>query len=300
MNLNRQGRTKARTIARLLPGNERPREAGHVAQPLWGVPLPTGVSRQCSTRTFGVSQLRRALNRTTLHCKAVSTVFALAVIAGPVSGTEHSQDSQIVAPENLPQTLTGPYQVQVGDQLYVGFFNTPQLDQTRTVGPDGDIFLPLVGRVHTVGRTVDEITDELKERYAKELVEPQITVSVQQYAGMSVYVGGEVNSPGVLPYRGELTAVQAIMDAGGFKTTASLGDVILIRKGPDAEPVGTKINVKDILHKGKFDEDVTLGPADIIFVPRSKVANVNLFVEQIIRNNIPIPVSLSFGVWKQR
>lgn len=232
--------------------------------------------------------------------RALFHTLAVAVLLGLTATTGQAQKSSLVAPKDLPQTLSGPYQIQVSDQLYIGFFNTPQLDQTRTVGPDGDIFLPLVGRVRAVGRTVDDITEELTARYSHELVEPQITVSIREYAGMKVYVGGEVLSPGMRPYRGGLTVVQAIMDAGGFKTTASLSDVILIRKGPEGEPVGSKINVKDILHKAKFGKDVPLGPSDIIFVPRSKVANVNLFVEQIIRNNIPIPVTLSFGVWATR
>ena len=232
--------------------------------------------------------------------RALFHALAVAVLLGLTATTAQAQESSLVAPQDLPQTLSGPYQIQVGDQLHIGFFNTPQLDQTRTVGPDGDIFLPLVGRVRAVGRTVDAITEELTARYSHELVEPQITVSVREYSGMRVYVGGEVLSPGMRPYRGGLTVVQAITDAGGFKTTASLSDVILIRKGPEGEPVGSKINVKDILHKAKFDQDVLLGPSDIIFVPRSKIANVNLFVEQVLRNNIPIPITITFGLYTPR
>jgi protein involved in polysaccharide export with SLBB domain len=208
-----------------------------------------------------------------------------------------SQEKSLVNPEELPPALSGPYRVQVGDILEIRFFKSTQLNQSLTVGPDGDIYMPLIGKVHVFDRTVTEITDDLNERYAAEVVEPQVTVNVREFSGLRFYVGGEVLAPGMRPYRGDLTVVKAIMEAGGFHTTAALSTVVLIRNGDNDQPVGTKINVKDILHKGKFDRDVALEPSDIIFVPRSKVANVNLFVEQFIRNNIPIPISLGFGVW---
>lgn len=184
-------------------------------------------------------------------------------------------------------TLSGRYRVMIGDTVAVDFFKTTDLSSSLTVGPDGDVFLPLIGRVRVAGRTLDEVTEELTRRYRSQLADPQITVSVVEYAGLSVYVGGEVNEPGIVDYRGGLTAVQAIMNAGGFKTTASLSNVLLIRKGPNNEPVGTVVNVKDILHKAKFDNDQPLQPTDVIFVPRSKIANVNLFIDQYIDNNIP-------------
>ena len=56
--------------------------------------------------------------------------------------------------------------------------------------------LQLIGSVRVAGRTIDEITDELTTRYAKELVQPQVTVAVKEYSGLKVYVGGEVNTPG--------------------------------------------------------------------------------------------------------
>jgi hypothetical protein len=69
----------------------------------------------------------------------------------------------------------------------------------------------------------------------------------------------------------------------------------VIRKGPQQEPLGTIVNVKDILSKARFDQDVPLAPTDVIFVPRSRIANVNLFVEQFIKNNIPIPFAFGYS-----
>jgi protein involved in polysaccharide export with SLBB domain len=150
------------------------------------------------------------------------------------------------------------------------------------------------GAVRVGGRTVAEITAEVTTQYARELVQPQVTVAVKEYSGLKVYVGGEVNTPGIQVYRGGLSALQAILAAGGFKNSASLKSVILIRKGQDGGPTGTRVDLSRVLKHAEFDRDVPLSPSDIVFVPRSGIASVNLFVEQFFRNNMPIPIYLGF------
>jgi len=187
-----------------------------------------------------------------------------------------------------------PYRVRVNDVLEFLFFKNSELNQTRTVGPDGEVALQLIGGVRVAGRTVAEITDELTTRYARELVQPQVTVAVKEYSGLKVYVGGEVNAPGIQVYRGGLSALQAIVAAGGFKNTASPKSVILIRKGEGGRPASSRVDLSRVLKHAELERDVALAPSDIVFVPRSGIANVNLFVEQFFRNNIPIPIYLGF------
>ena len=117
---------------------------------------------------------------------------------------------------------------------------------------------------------------------------------------MKIYVAGEVNTPGMLEYHGGLTLVQAIMQAGGFLTTARRSQVLVIRKGSDGQPLGSQVNVGDILSEARFETDIALAPSDIVFVPRSAVANINLFIEQYITNMLPIPFYLGFDVIRAR
>ena len=189
-----------------------------------------------------------------------------------------------------------PYRVQINDVLEFLFFKNTELNQTRTVGPDGMASLQLIGSVQVVGRTVDEITAEVTTLYARELVHPQVTVAIKEYSGLKVYVGGEVQQPGIQIYRGGLTAVQAIFAAGGFKTTATLSSVLRIHKGPKGEPIGEILDLDRVLKHSEFGLDVALTPADMIFVPRSTIANINLFVEQYFRNMWPIPVGIGWSI----
>ena len=196
----------------------------------------------------------------------------------------------------VAQPTPAPYRVQVNDVLEFMFFKNTELNQTQTVGPDGVVSLQLIGSVQVGGRTVEDITAEVTKRYAKELVLPQVTVAVKEYSGLKVYVGGEVNAPGIQVYRGGLTALQAVVAAGGFKTTASLSSVVLIHKGPSGEPVGALVDLSRVLKHAEVERDVALAPADIIFVPRSGIANVNLFVEQYFLKMWPIPLYVGYQV----
>jgi polysaccharide export outer membrane protein len=220
-----------------------------------------------------------------IRSAAVVAIVCFGALA--VSTSVNAQAPALVDPKSLPEVVSGPYKVAVGDVLEINFFKATQMSTTRTVGPDGEIYLPLVGRVAVMGRTVDDVTAELNTRYGEEMVNPQITVSVSQYSGLKVYVGGEVNFPSLRDYRGGMTLVQAVMDAGGFKTTGRQKEVVLIRKVPGSPPVGTYVNCKEILRGYKVENDVPLAPLDIIYVPRKHISDVNLFVEQYINANIP-------------
>jgi len=187
-----------------------------------------------------------------------------------------------------------PYRVQVNDVLEFLFFKNTELNQARTVGPDGSLSLQLIGTVQIAGRTIEDIADEVTKRYAKELVQPQVTVAVKEYSGLKIYVGGEVNQPGIQVFRGGLTALQAVVAAGGFKTTASLSSVVLIHKGPSGEPVAGIVDLSRVLKHAELERDVALAPADIVFVPRSAIANVNLFVEQYFKNMWPVPLYIGW------
>ena len=139
------------------------------------------------------------MNRTKLQLFAIVSkglvAFCCLCLVAPTTANA-DQESNYVTAEELPPIYTGIYRIQVGDVLNVNFFKTTQLNQTLKVGPDGDLYLPIVGRIRVAGRTVDDITEELTEGFSKEMVDPQITVSVAEFSGLFVHVAGEVKNPG--------------------------------------------------------------------------------------------------------
>jgi protein involved in polysaccharide export with SLBB domain len=180
-----------------------------------------------------------------------------------------------------------PYRLQVGDKLAVRFYFNPELNETLVVRPDGMISLQLIGDVEAGGCTPEALAAAITQRYTGELANPKVTVIVEQF-GSRVYVGGEVGKQGVVWLSGGLTLFQAIQEAGGFLPTAHRKQVILIRKGPDARPVGYALDVRAIASGERPDQDVFLQPYDVVFVPMSKIANVDLFVKQYMRDLLPV------------
>jgi protein involved in polysaccharide export with SLBB domain len=185
--------------------------------------------------------------------------------------------------------------LQVGDLIAIKFYQNPDLNEDVVVRPDGKISLQLIGDVTAAGREPAALAADLEQAYLRELARPRISVIVREPRAHRVWVGGEVGKQGVVPLSGGLTLFQAIQEAGGFLTTAHRKQIILIRKGPDARPVGYAMDVRPVASGERPDEDVFLQPCDVVFVPMSKIANVNLFVKQYIRDLLPIVPGFGFA-----
>jgi len=189
-----------------------------------------------------------------------------------------------------PET-PAPYVLQVADQLAVRFYFNTELNDDVVVRPDGMISLQLIGDVQAAGRTPEGLAAAITERYVGELANPKITVIVRSL-GSRVYVGGEVGKQGVVALSGGLTVFRAIQEAGGFLTTAHRTQVVLIRRGADGQMKGYEVDMRPVLDGKDPSLDVPLQPYDVVFVPRSKIAEVNRFAEQYIKNNLVIPFAV--------
>lgn len=181
-----------------------------------------------------------------------------------------------------------PYALQIGDELAIKFYTNPELNEDVKIRPDGMISLQLIDDVQAAGRSPADLDAELTHRYTGELADPQISVIVRTAAGHRMYVDGEVTKPGVVEVMGGMTLYQAIAMAGGLTDNAHRKQVILIRRGPDGQPVGRAIDVRAIQRGSGPGNDVPVRPMDIVYVPKSKIATVDLFVKQYFRDALPI------------
>lgn len=187
-----------------------------------------------------------------------------------------------------PTTPTAPYVLTSGDQLAVKFYKSPELNEDVIVRSDGMISLQLVDDVPAAGRTPAQLSADLRQRYAKELADPAISVIVRKPVGDRIFVGGEVGKVGPVDLVGGLTLFQAVQEAGGFLKTAHRAQVILIRRTPDGKATGRSVDVRPVQTGESPEDDVLLAANDVVFVPRSKIGNVDVFVEMYIRDALPI------------
>jgi len=189
------------------------------------------------------------------------------------------------------------YRIQVGDQLDIKFFYNPELNEQVTVRPDGRISLQLVHEIKVAGLTPAELTGSLTKKYAPELKRPEITVIVRSFGAHKIYVDGEVTKAGMVPLMGFMTVLQAISQAGGMKDTARTSEVVIIRRGENNEPFVSQVNLQKVINGTDMSQDITLKPFDIVYVPRSPISNVDVWVDQYIRKIIPISFSTGVGYY---
>ena len=176
------------------------------------------------------------------------------------------------------------YSIQPGDQLDIKFFYNPELNENVTVRPDGVISLQLVDEIHASGLTPAQLDDLLTQKYSHELKKPMVTVIMRSFTMQRVYVGGEVNRQGFVNLTAGMTPLQAVLEAGGLKETADPEAAIVIRKGPDRQPVPVRVDLKTAVSGGSGEAGTPLQPQDVVYVPKSAIAEANKFVKQYIED----------------
>ncbi|PKN64362.1 MAG: sugar transporter [Deltaproteobacteria bacterium HGW-Deltaproteobacteria-15] len=171
------------------------------------------------------------------------------------------------------------YVIQPGDQLDIKLFYNPELNETVSVRPDGMISLQLIDDMKAAGLKPSELDEEITARYSAELQKPMVTVIVRSFTGQRVYVGGEVNTQGLFDFTAGMTPLQAVLNAGGFKETANPTAALIIRKGSENRPVPIRVNLKENLNG---IDGALLQPQDVVYVPKTFIAEANKFVNQYI------------------
>ena len=186
------------------------------------------------------------------------------------------------------------YTIQPGDELGVDFYLNPEFDDQVAVSPDGKITLRLIGQVQASGITPPQLAQEIDRKYLTELRSPDAVVHVKNMPARQVYVQGQVNKPGAFPLQTGMTTLQALADAGGVTPDAADDSVVLIRRDACGRPAGERLNIASAVKSPGNGEDAALMPYDVIVVPRSRIADIDLFVKHYIRDALPIEPYMSF------
>lgn len=192
------------------------------------------------------------------------------------------------------------YTLQAGDVMDIKFYYNPELNELLPIRPDGKISLQLIDEVDAAGLQPSELERVLTEKYSVIFHQPEIAVIVKEFAGQKVYVGGEVISPSVIPVNRNTTVLQAILNAGGFKESAALESIIIISRGAENQPVVRKVNLGKALSGESPGNDIFLMPFDIVYIPKSFIANANKFVDQYINKIVPdfITAGFSYSIFR--
>jgi len=162
------------------------------------------------------------------------------------------------------------------------------------VQPDGRITLPLLAPVMVADRTVTDVQAAISRGYASQLVRPQVEIAVKPQP-LRVFVGGEVQKPGVYDMPGDINALQAVIMAGGFTAAAKRTQVVIIRRGPAGRAMMRTANLlREVSDPGETDP-VPLRRFDVVYVPRTRVAEAGEFVQQYLRDVNPVSIGFNYA-----
>jgi protein involved in polysaccharide export with SLBB domain len=222
--------------------------------------------------------IRFAVKRLPLFALALLCLAAPARAAGVSPGTAQ-MDSV-----SMDWSLVPEYRIVPGDRLVLDLGPKPDgsgnFTHDQVVRPDGRITVYPVGDVVAAGLTPMDLQKSVTELLAADFRSPRVTVELVSTAASVVHVLGRVDRPGPVPAGPFITVTQAIAGAGGFKDDAARNSVVVIhRSGANSVSV-VRLQMDRIL-KGQSFSDIPLSRFDIVYVPRSSIGNLSLFLTQL-------------------
>ncbi len=233
----------------------------------------------------------------TLGCGVGIASSALLILAGASSAA--AQASAVAPGVATPSTRVVPpeYRIGPGDELSVAFPYNPELNHDGPVGPDGRFTLPQVGNVLLARSTIAEATATISDqlRAAGIVADARPSVTIRTY-GAAVFVGGEVKTPGLVRLTSGMDPLQAVIVAGGLLDTAKSKKIVIIRRGPDGVPVQHYVDLRAYLRHGLAAGVDPLAAQDVVFVPKSSIAEADIWVDQYLNKLIPFNKSLDYSV----
>lgn len=182
------------------------------------------------------------------------------------SADENGQEESYF--KNIYRNFQASYRLGPGDEIAIRVLGQPDYSFPKLkVSPVGLVYHPLVGDIEVVGLTVSQLQKKLTSDFSEYVINPKVTVSLEEALSAKVGVLGEVRSPAILVISRPTTILEAINSTGGFLDTANRSEVVLMRQGSDGRLEKRNINIKKFLEgKAGPEENVVLRAGDTVVV----------------------------------
>jgi polysaccharide biosynthesis/export protein len=211
----------------------------------------------------------RAVSNSLMLSASLAAV-ALTGCAGGSGGAPELPPAPMVASQEGPgeEYIIGPL-----DQLTIFVWRNPELGAKVQVRPDGRITTPLIEDMPAVGKTPTMLAQDIKMQLSEYIRDPLVSVIVDNFSGtfsQQIRVVGATEKPASIPYRANMTLLDAMIAVGGLSEFASGNKARLIRNDRQTGRQKTyNVRLGDLLKKGDSRANVSLAPGDVIIIPES-------------------------------
>jgi polysaccharide export outer membrane protein len=165
------------------------------------------------------------------------------------------------------------YLIGEGDVLKITVYDHDDLTTTARVSGDGFIVLPLIGQIDVKGKTISQITEKISSLLADGyVVNPQVTIFIQEFKSKKAFIMGEVNKPGLYVLPGQTTFLALLSEAGGLNKDA--GDKAIIKRKAhpsDKQEDIITIDLNDLIEKGDTSLDILILDGDSVYITKAGV-----------------------------
>ena len=198
-------------------------------------------------------------------------------------------------PPNASNQSEAGYVLGPDDQIVIRVTDAEEISEKPVlIGTNGNITVPMIGRVKAAGLTVEQLEKELSSRLAEYMVDPQLSVTVAEFRSQPVSIFGAVTTPGVLQLRGRKNLYEILSMAGGTRDTAGSTLTVTRRResgeiplpGARTDPTGqfttVELNMKEILEGKNPEVNIEIKPNDTISVSQAS-ANMIYVVGDVQR-----------------
>lgn len=196
------------------------------------------------------------------RCLAIVTVLVLGACAG---------HSELPAASEAQPGSEPLYRIGPGDSLEIFVWRNPDLSRSVPVRPDGRISVPLLEDLVAAGKTSTELSREIEEKLSQYIQDPLVTVIVTGFVGNyteQVRVVGAATNPQAIPYRANMTVLDAMISVGGLTDFAAGNRATLVRK-VSGEEKQYRLRISDLIKDGDITANANLLPGDVIIIPES-------------------------------
>jgi polysaccharide export outer membrane protein len=207
---------------------------------------------------------------------AVRSLLIASLAASTLSACASDGNRPALPPASYVASKEQPgeeYVIGPLDQLNIFVWRNPELSAKVQVRPDGRITTPLINDMPAVGKTPSMLAADMKAALGDYVKDPIVSVIVENFSGtysQQVRIIGATEKPASIPYRANMTLLDAMIAVGGLNQYAAGNKAKLVRHDrKTGEQHEYRLQIADLLKKGDSSANVGLQPGDVIIIPES-------------------------------